>query len=134
MMLETMHYADEVRGMNELNLPEAEATFADQEMQMAITLIDQLTGPFEPEEFVDEYRTALEQVIESKLTGGQPVTSAPVAAQGKVGDLMDMLKASIEATKAERSAPKKSSKKAATATEEPVAKKPATRSKAKAKA
>ena len=129
MMLETMHFPDEVKRMEELHLPESEVAFSDQETQMAVTLIDQLTGPFEPGEFVDEYRTALEQVIEAKLTGGQPVTPAPVAAQGKVGDLMDALKASIEATKSERSTKKATSK---TAVEEPTAKKPSTR-KAKAK-
>jgi len=72
-------------------------------MSMAMALIDQLTGPFEPEAYNDEYRVALERVIESKLVGGKPVVAAPVAAKGKVGDLMDALKASIEATKTERS-------------------------------
>ena len=44
LMMETMHFPDEVRGMNELNLPEEEAEFTKQEMDMAATLIDQLTG------------------------------------------------------------------------------------------
>ena len=69
-------------------------------------LIDQLTGEFEPEEFHDDYRVALERVIESKLVGGEPVTAAPAAPKGKVGDLMDALKASIESTKSERSSKK----------------------------
>ncbi len=75
-------------------------------MSMAIALIDQLTGPFEPEDYQDDYRIALEKVIEAKLVGGEPVKVAAVAPQGKVGDLMDALKASIEATKAERSGKK----------------------------
>ena len=126
-MLETMHYPDEIRGMAELNLPEAEAIVTDQEMQMAHILIDQLTGDFDPENYRDEYRSALETVIESKLAGGQPVTPAPVASQGKVGDLMEALKASIEATKSER-APKQK------AVAEAAPKKAATPRKAKAKA
>ena len=119
-MMETMHYPDEIKGTSELTLPEEEAKVTEQEMGMAIALIDQLTGEFEPEDYHDDYRTALERVIESKLVGGEPVTSAPVAPMGKVGDLMDALKASIEATKSERSSKRKpvkaqSDKKAAAA-------------------
>ena len=46
----------------------------------------------------------MEKVIESKLIGAEPVIPTPVAPMGKVGDLMEALKASIEATKTERSA------------------------------
>ena len=106
LMMETMHYPDEVRGMNELNLPEEEAEFTKQEMDMAATLIDQLTGEFDPGLYRDEYRIALERVIEAKLTGSEPVTATPVSSQGKVGNLMDALRASIESTKSERSAKK----------------------------
>lgn len=113
LMMETMHFPDEVRGMNELNLPEEEAEFTKQEMDMAATLIDQLTGEFDPALYRDEYRIALERVIEAKLTGSEPVTATPVSSQGKVGDLMDALRASIESTKSERSAKKPATKKAA---------------------
>ena len=129
LMMETMHFPDEVRGMNELNLPEEEAEFTKQEMDMAATLIDQLTGEFDPALYRDEYRIALERVIEAKLTGSEPVTATPVSSQGKVGDLMDALRASIESTKSERSAKKPAAKKAAA--EKPTAKKPAKRAKAK---
>ena len=125
-MMETMQYPDEIRGMSELELPEAEAAFSEQEMSMAIALIDQLTGPFEPEDYRDEYRVALERVIEAKLVGGEPVTAAPAALKGKVGDLMEALKASIEATKSERKSRKE-------AVSETTSRKPATAKKAKAK-
>ena len=131
LMMETMHYPDEVRGMNELNLPEEEAEFTKQEMDMAATLIDQLTGEFDPGLYRDEYRIALERVIEAKLTGSEPVTATPVSSQGKVGNLMDALRASIESTKSERSAKKPVAKKAAA--EKSTAKKPAKAKKAKAK-
>ncbi len=129
-MMETMHYPDEIKGMDELALPEADASFTDQEMTMAVALIDQLTGEFEPEDYHDQYRVALERVIEAKLVGGEPVTAAPVATKGKVGDLMDALKASIEATKTERTARKKVEK----ADAEPKKKVPASKTKAKVKA
>ncbi len=65
-MLETMNYADEIRGMNELNLPADTVSFSEPEISMAVALIDQLTGPFEPDPVTDHYRAALEAVIEVK--------------------------------------------------------------------
>lgn len=104
-VLETMYYTDEIRGTLELNLPDASASVTNQEMAMAITLIDQLTGPFEPDQYRDGYREILEKVIEAKLTTGMPVIAAPAAPIGKVGDLMEALKASIAQAKKERPAP-----------------------------
>ena len=95
----TMYYPDEVRANTDLELPEDEELINDQEMAMANTLIDQLTGPFEPEQHRDEYRVALERVIEAKLGSGAPVTAAPAPPPGKVVDLMEALRASIQATK-----------------------------------
>ena len=77
---------------------------------MAVMLIDQLTREFDPTQFTDGYRQALERVIEAKRGTGQPVIVAPVTTQGKVGDLMEALKASIEATKSERTTRKRTAK------------------------
>ena len=99
--METMFYPDEIRATDELNFPDGETLISDQEMAMATTLIDQLTGPFEPEQYRDDYREALQHLIEAKLTGADPVTAAPVPAKGQVVDLMEALKASIEATREE---------------------------------
>ena len=121
--------------MDELALPEADATVSEQEMAMAVALIDQLTGEFEPADFKDEYRVALERVIEAKLVGTEPVIPTPVAPVSKVGDLMEALKASIEATKAERSSRKNGASQEAATEPEPVRKPTAKKStKAKAKA
>jgi DNA end-binding protein Ku len=97
--MHTMHYPDEIRGTNELDLPEEKIAITDQEMAMATMLIDQLTAPYEPEIFRDEYRMALERTIEGKLTSQQPVTAASTPPKGNVSDLMDALRASIAATK-----------------------------------
>ncbi len=98
--METMYYPDEIRGLGELSLPEQEVELADAELQMASMLIDQLSGTFEPETHHDEYRKVLEQVIEARLGVAEPVIAAPEPVLGKVGDLMEALRASIEATKA----------------------------------
>ena len=95
----TMFYPDEIRSTAELDLPEEEAAVSDQELAMAVTLIDQLTGPFEPEQFSDEYRSILERVIEAKLGTAEPVAAASAPDRGKVVDLMEALKASIQAAK-----------------------------------
>ena len=101
--MSTMFYPDEIRGTKELELPEDDAEINEAELAMTNMLIDQLAGEFEPEQYTDEYRSALEQVIESKLGNAQPMAAAPAAPTGNVLDLMSALKASIETAKAERS-------------------------------
>ena len=102
LLLETMHYPEEIRGINELNLPEEQASLSDAEVNMAVALIDQLTTEFSPEIHADQYRFALERVIEAKLGTPQAVATPPPTPQGKVGDLMEALRASIEAAKRDR--------------------------------
>ena len=99
--MHTMLYPDEIRGTADLELPEEQTAITDQEMAMAITLIDQLTAQYDPSQYQDEYRLAMERIIEGKLTSQQPVTPAPTVTRGKVGDLMEALKASIAAVKTE---------------------------------
>lgn len=105
LLMETMHYPDEIRGTNELTLPEEQATLSDAEVGMAVALIDQLTADFSPETHGDQYRYALERVIEAKLGTPQVVTAPPPVPQGAVGDLMEALRASIEAAKKDKAAP-----------------------------
>ncbi len=102
LVMETMFYPDEIRSSAELDFP-GEVEVSDAELQMAVMLIDQLSGAFEPAEYRDEYRDALQQVIETKLGSGAPVSAAPEAPQGKVRDLMEALRASIEAARAQPS-------------------------------
>ena len=103
--MHTMHYPDEIRGTSELGLPEEQTAINEQEMAMATALIDQLTtGPYDPSQYQDEYRLALERTIEAKLTSEEPVTAAPAAPKGKVTDLMEALRASIAAAKEQGSA------------------------------
>ena len=99
--MSTMFYADEIRPIDELDMPEDDSLVSEQEVAMATTLIDQLTGPFDSSGYRDDYRWELERVIEAKLSGVEPVTTAAAPAKGRVVDLMEALKASIEATKSE---------------------------------
>ncbi len=99
LIMETMYYPDEIRTTAELALPEEETTITDAERDMAVMLVDQLTRPFDPTEFRDEYRITLQDVIAAKLGSGAPVASAGPAPKGEVRDLMEALRASIEAAK-----------------------------------
>ena len=99
LMLETLYYADEVRVDLEKSLPEVKIT--DAEEKMAEALVDLLAGHFDAKEYKDTYREALMEVIERKLEGKQVIT-APTPEATKVTDLMEALRASVEAAKKRR--------------------------------
>lgn len=98
LVLETLFYPDEIREAPS-EIPEQEFTKA--EMKMAHALIDLLEQDFDPAEFQDEYRAALQQVIDAKLEGIE-VPAPEVARPAKVTDLMSALKASVAAAKKTR--------------------------------
>ena len=70
-------------------------------------LIDQLTTEFEPEKYIDDYRTALLDLIESKRTGKELVTPTEKETVSNVTDLMAALQASIDRTKPTKEPAKK---------------------------
>src|SRR5690606_11955074 len=72
--LETMFWPDEIRSTGMLDLPEGKkAEVNAKEMQMARSLIDNLSGRFDPSAYRDEYRAALEELIERKMKGEERV-------------------------------------------------------------
>jgi len=120
LVLETMLWADEIREPD-FDFLDSKVEPKAAELKMAELLIDSLSTDFDPADYHDAYREALEEVIEAKVEGREVVTPAPPAEGGaQVIDLMAALKASVEATKktAAPSASKKTassaSKKAAT--------------------
>ncbi|MVP01428.1 Ku protein [Paenibacillus lutrae] len=118
--METIFYPDEIRPINQVpNLPEA-INVNDKELTMAKMLIEQLSTPFEPDKYQDNYRNALLEAIGQKVAG-QEVQVAPQQAHTNVIDLMSALQASLEAVKP-------------VATDPADAKPKARKSKAKAKA
>lgn len=127
-VLETMLWPDEVREA-EFDFLSEDVEVRPQELAMAASLIDTLTGDFDPSAYKDDYREALEAVIEAKVAGKevvQPEVEQPTS--GTVVDLMAALRASVDAAKgrtaATTSAPaaKKASKAQAAATKEPAKK------------
>ncbi|WP_026478802.1 non-homologous end joining protein Ku [Alkaliphilus transvaalensis] len=96
LIMETLHYPDEVRAIQEVpNIPEG-ADLSKKEMDTATLLINQLTEAFEPEKYTDDYRTALMELIQEKVSkeGGVEAKQAD-----NVVDLMKALEESIKKTK-----------------------------------
>ena len=100
--LETLLWPDEVRAPK-LDLGEDDVKIREQELAMAESYITALSGDFEPEEFSDQYRQALEEVIEAKVAGKEVVAPAEEPApSGQVVDLMEALRRSVAEAKERR--------------------------------
>lgn len=101
-VLQTMLWPDELR-QPEFPLLDREVTVRRQEVTMASSLVESLAAPFEPARFEDDYKAALEALIDAKLTGGEVRSIEPGAAKGDEGDLDDLVSAlrrSVDAAKA----------------------------------
>lgn len=123
--IETIFYPDEIRPISQVpNLPERTEVNA-KELDMAKLLIDQLSTPFDPEKYTDDYRERLLDLINSKVSG-EEIKIAPARQETNVVDLMAALQASIEAVKpigtdpGTKPKPRKTTRK--TAAKEPAAK------------
>ncbi|MGH7723379.1 MAG: Ku protein [Candidatus Dormibacteria bacterium] len=98
LLLNTLHWPDEIRDAGELSLPEAEARpeIHKRELDMAVMLVDNLSASFDPERYKDNYREALTAVVEAKVND-TPLQRAAPERTSKVTDLMAALKASVAA-------------------------------------
>ena len=109
MLLTTLHWPDEVRAMDELNLPEDEIEIKASEKKMAEQLVASMTGDFSADEYHDDYRQALMAVIERKVAGEKP-EPAQRAEPTNITDLMAALEASVSAARQDRKAAKTAEK------------------------
>ena len=98
-VLETMLWPDEIREP-QFGFLDDDVEVRPQELAMAGTLIESLSGEFDPNEHKDTYREALEEVIEAKVEGHEIVAPAARPDEGAaVVDLMAALRASVDAAK-----------------------------------
>jgi DNA end-binding protein Ku len=102
MLLTTLHWPDEIRAVDELELGEEQYDFKPAEMKMAQQLVSAMTAEFDPASYKDEYREALETIIEAKVEGKETVAIEEPEETGKLVDLMAALEASVNAAKAAR--------------------------------
>ncbi len=102
LVMETMFYADEVRQVEKIEEIGAPAKVHENEIKMAVSLIDSLTVAFDPAKYTSEYREKLHEAIRAKIAG-EVVVEKPVAPDNeKVVDLMSALKASIDLARDQR--------------------------------
>jgi DNA end-binding protein Ku len=102
LILETMYWPDEVRAA-EFEELDGEIELRPEEVQVAEMLIENLSKPFDETEWIDATRERIEEMAQKKIDGEEIV--APESPEPtKVVDLLEALKASVEATKAAREA------------------------------
>src|SRR3954453_23787899 len=137
-VLETMLWPDEIR-TPDFGFLDEDVEVRPQELAMAGSLIETLAGEFDPSQYTDSYREALQAVIDAKVEGRevvQPQDAQP--STGTVVDLMAALRASVEAARkgssgeaakssSKSTAPKKATKapKKTTTAKKPAKKAPA---------
>jgi DNA end-binding protein Ku len=105
LVMETLLWPDEVRTPDFKFLDE-DVDVRSQELKMAASLIDTMTEDFDPSLYKDAYREALEALVQAKIEGNEvvrpPGSATPDGSQGGPVDLAEILRASVEAAKANR--------------------------------
>lgn len=111
-----LHHQEELRGFDEVDIPDADIKQA--ELDLAIQLIDQVSADaFHPEQYHDEVRDYMLEVIDRKVNGQEIVAVPEERAEAKIVDIMEALKASLKSqqpagAKAKRAPRKETAKKA----------------------
>jgi len=118
LVLELMHFAEELADAEKLNVPKKSSEPGKREMDMAKALVESMSSEWDPAKYKDEYRDALMDVIEEKVeAGGEEIEEKPKPKKTspKVIDLVSVLQESLAKTEGARKKkrPKKSTRKAA---------------------
>jgi DNA end-binding protein Ku len=130
-VLQTLLWPDEIRKPDFGSL-DGDETARPQELAMAASLVESLSGDYDPDEFNDEYRDEMQALVDAKLSGGETAPAPqPREAEGsgEVVDLLSALQRSVERAREARgeepaaTAPAKPATKAATTKKAAVAKK-----------
>ncbi|CAL9277799.1 Non-homologous end joining protein Ku [Streptomyces sp. SudanB5_2050] len=97
LVLQTLHWADEVRDPGR-ELPElpSERAGRDKELDMALRLVDALSGPWEPERYHDTYQEKVRELVRAKAEGQEIAVAEEAPQATNVVDLMDVLRGSLE--------------------------------------
>ncbi len=142
-VMQTMMWPDEIRKPDFTGLDATEQAAKPQELKMARLLVETLAGDYDASDYEDDYREAVEALVQAKLEGGE-VKRTPEAKEpsGEVVDLLAALQRSVDAAKTSRGEPaesedaepaKKTAKKSSTkkSAKKAPAKKPAKKSSTK---
>ncbi|HEV3461695.1 MAG TPA: Ku protein [Candidatus Dormibacteraeota bacterium] len=94
--MDTLFYANEIRSTKDIAVDGVGVS--PKEIEMAVSLIENLSDRFDPQRYHDEYQAALKKLIDAKVAGA-PLPAAPSQRGEKIVDLMEALRASVEATR-----------------------------------
>lgn len=95
LMLMQMRYQSEIRSSEDLTIPKE--TISNKELEMALSLVEQLSGKFEPEKLQDTYTDEIMKLIERKLKGKKITSpSKKITPIHEIEDLMGLLQASLK--------------------------------------
>jgi DNA end-binding protein Ku len=94
--MDTLFYANEIRSTK--NIAVDAVGVSPKEIEMAVSLIENLSDSFDPQRYHDEYQAALKKLIDAKVAGA-PLPAPPSERGEKIVDLMEALRASVEATR-----------------------------------
>jgi DNA end-binding protein Ku len=106
LVMETMHFSDEVVPASHVGGLEVKSKVDERELKMAQQLIDTLSGKWNPDKYHDEYREQVMQLIERKAAGEEVVTRPAEEKEhkGRGVNLMAALEASLAKSRGEESA------------------------------
>jgi DNA end-binding protein Ku len=113
LVLNLMRWGDEVKSLEGLDLPKAGAknmTPSASEMKMAKMLVDDMSGEWDPEQYKDEFKAAVMELVEQKARAGEtetviaPQEESPAYADNVI-DLTELLQRSLKGGKAASKAP-----------------------------
>jgi DNA end-binding protein Ku len=88
--VQSLRWPDEVRSF-ELPQKVVDASVTRRELDMAGTLVESYVGDFEPDQFTDEHRNQLEQLVEAKLAGGEAFSAPGEVDEGPDAEIVDLL-------------------------------------------
>jgi DNA end-binding protein Ku len=106
LVLETLLWPDEVRGAD-FGFLDEDVEVRTQELRMATSLIDSMTVDFDPDEYHDRYREALQELVEAKTEGRDVVQPGEEAPAPAATSLADALRASLAAARGDQPEPAK---------------------------
>jgi len=98
LVLELMHFAEELADAEKLNVPKKSSAPGKRELEMANALVESMSAEWDPKKYKDDYRDALMEVIEEKVeSGGKEIEekTKPKKPSAKVIDLVAVLQESL---------------------------------------
>lgn len=100
--LNTLFFADEIRDPGDI-VGEIESAPSDKELQMAESVIESMTGDWQPEDYADTYTARVEELVEEKARGIEPEPGEAPPQATNVTDLTEALRRSVDQARQGRS-------------------------------